>query len=115
LTIEPKHIHAALAWVRYGRESARYVFMTAEEMAQAEACREHARAILDFLSQRSAGASRTEIYRECFKGHVAADQIDAAITRLLSESPPLVAVRKEPRADGRKGAMRKVYVRIQRS
>lgn len=115
LIIEPKHIHAALAWVRYGRESARYVFATAEEMAQAETSREHARAILSFLAQRSTGASRTEIYRECFQGHVAKDQIDAAITRLLSESPPLVAVRMEPRADGRKGAMRKVYERIQRS
>ncbi|MFM8442567.1 MAG: DUF3987 domain-containing protein [Methylococcus sp.] len=113
LTIEPKHIHAALAWVRYARESARYVFATALEMAQAEATREHARAILAFLAPRSAGASRTEIYRECFQGHVTADEIDAAITRLLSESPPLLSVRVEPRADGRKGgAGRKVYVRI---
>lgn len=111
LVIEPPHIHAALAWVRYARESARYVFATAEEMAQAESAREHARAILAFLSQRAAGASRTEIYRDCFKGHVAADEIDAAITRLLSESPPWLSVRVEPRADGRKGAMRKVYVR----
>jgi hypothetical protein len=103
LVIEVKHLRAALAWVRYFRESVRFVFTAACDIEKAEATANHATQIQRYLKGKAKGASRTDIYRKCFGHRVHASQIDDAIKRLLMENPPLIEVSVIPRAGDKKG------------
>jgi hypothetical protein len=49
--IEPKHITAALAWVKYWAESVRFIFATAQEAHKAEQTEDTATRIMDYLHQ----------------------------------------------------------------
>lgn len=91
LVIEAHHISAALAWVRYWRDSVRFIFQDGAGEDEAAATQDTARAIVAWL-QEHGETSRTDLYRECFKSHVQAKRIDAALSELLSETPPLIEV-----------------------
>jgi hypothetical protein len=109
LTVELKHLRAGLAWVKYSRQSVRYIFTTAAELADSEVGRENADKILEFLGKHPKGASRTTINNDCFDKRVSATRIDDAIKLLLSESPPKITVELVPRSDNKPGKPAKVY------
>lgn len=97
--IEPKHIDAALAWVRYWTDSVRFIFSSgAEEQAQSEVSSAAAK-ILAFVAARGR-QSRTQINAGCFHGKLSRDRLDAALQHLLLASPPKIAVESVDRADG---------------
>jgi len=103
LTVDKQHLDAALAWVKYTRDSVRYVFTSAAELSESETDRDNAAKILEFLRGRPDGATRTEINEDCFARHASRLRIDSAITMLLSESPPKITAITVPRADGKPG------------
>lgn len=109
LTVEIPHLRAGLAWVKYSRQSVRYIFTSANELADSETGRENADKILIYLRANPDGASRTKINNDCFEKHVSASRIDEAIRVLLSESPPKITVELVPRSDGRAGKPTKLY------
>jgi len=109
-TIEIKHLEAALAWVRYWVESVRFIFQTELEEVQTAETAKVAQRIVDFLSDGRT-ATRTEITRDCFHGHVRKDVIDAALADLLSAMPQVIEVQELTSAAGRSGAKTKVYRR----
>ena len=109
LTVELKHLKAGLAWVKYSRQSVRYIFTSAAELADSEVGRENADKILEFLGKHPNGASRTTINNDCFDKRASAGRIDDAIKLLLSESPPKITVELVPRSDGKPGKPTKLY------
>lgn len=109
-TIEIKHLEAALAWVRYWVDSVRYIFQTELEEVQTAQTAKVAQRIVDFLSDGKT-ATRTEITRDCFHGHVKKDVIDVALADLLSAMPQVIEVQELTSVAGRAGAKTKVYRR----
>ena len=108
LTIDEKHVSAALAWVRYWVESVRFIFSSAaQEEVQLEVSGA-AEQILKFLAANGR-KSRTAITTQCFQGKATRTKIDAALDELLQSNPPTVLVEVEPRADG-PGSPTKFYV-----
>lgn len=90
-TIEPRHLEAALAWVRYWRESVRFIFNDAQEEAeQAKTC-DKAERLYQWLKARSKPATRTEITNDCFAKRGGSD-VDKAIDTLLRDTPPRIEV-----------------------
>ena len=97
--IEPKHIEAALGWVRYWTESIRFIFSSgAQEQAQSEVAAAAGK-IVAFLTERGR-QSRRAINTDCFHGKLSKDQLDAALDELLHATPPAIEVEVEPRKDG---------------
>ncbi|MGZ8216901.1 DUF3987 domain-containing protein [Methylomagnum sp.] len=109
LTIEPKHLDAALAWVRYARQSVRFVFASAARVVESEEKAEAARKILDFLKDKPEGADRTAIINDCFQKRGSAARIDEALRGLLMATPPRIELIQKPREDGRGGRKRQIY------
>ncbi len=107
-TIEVRHLEAAMAWVRYWVESAQFIFQTAAEEAQTAETVDVGQRIVEFLAAGRT-ATRTEITRQCFQGHVKKDVIDAALADLLTAMPPAIEVQEVPPASGRPGAKAKLY------
>ena len=107
-TIELRHLDAALAWVRYWVESVRFIFQTASEEVQTEEIAKEAQRIVEFLADGRT-ATRTEITRDCFRGHVKKDVIDMALSDLLTAVPQAIEVQELPPANGRPGVKTKVY------
>jgi hypothetical protein len=104
LLIDQHHIEAAMAWVRYWADSVYFIFKDmAENATEAERKHELAEKIIEFLQGMPEGASRKEIYRDCFNNHESSSDIGAAIDALLAESPPKVEAFEAPRIDGKKG------------
>jgi hypothetical protein len=103
LAVDVQHVNAALAWVKYSRQSVRYVFTSATELSDNAADRDNAEKIMTFLRECPNGATRTEINDGCFLRHASRDRIDRAITLLLSETPPKITVTTERRSDGKTG------------
>lgn len=97
--IEPQHLTAAHAWVRYWTDSVLYVFAEAADEEASRQTSETAQRIVEFLKSRGK-ASRKDITRDCFKGHVKKDQIDAALDELLGSSPPVIEVEAVPSNSG---------------
>jgi putative DNA primase/helicase len=106
--IDTKHLDAANAWIRYFTESVQFVFTTASESVRTTEAIEHAHSVLEFLSQRIT-ATRSDISRHCFKGHVSKSKIDCCLNHLLSTSPPQIKVEKMLRSDQKPGAPRHLY------
>lgn len=99
--IEPQHIRAALAWVRYWRESVLYIFATLAAKAEAERLNDASAEVLAFIEQnpRCAKAAITSAFRNKMTG----PQITAALNHLLNAAPPLIRQETLPRADGKPG------------
>jgi hypothetical protein len=109
LLIEEKHLNAALAWVRYARQSVRFVFGQAAQIAEGEQKADTTRKILEFLKGRPEGADRTALINECFQRRGSASRIDEALSSLLLAVPPRIELIEQPRKDGRTGRPRKIY------
>ena len=97
------HLDSANAWVQLFSDSIEFVFMTAKDAARTTEATLHSQMLLSFLSQRRS-ATRSEISKECFKGHVSKSKIDDCLSQLLSTSPPKIKVQKVKRCDTRPGA-----------
>lgn len=106
--INERHIGAALAWVRYWRESVLYVFSTEVDEVGSEVVNTNATKIIEFLQQRGQ-ATRAELTVECFQRHTTKSEIDAALDELLASSPARVVVETVPRPKGNPGSPTKIY------
>lgn len=90
-SIDAPHIRAALAWVRYWRESVKFIFNDArDEIEQAKTC-DKAERLYQWLKTRSKPATRTEITNDCFAKRGGSD-VDKAIDTLLRDTPPRIEV-----------------------
>lgn len=112
LVIQPCHLLAALAWVRYWRQSVRFIFATRADSEKSQERADHARKILTFLSTRPDGATRTEINNDCFSKRVSATKIDSALQSLMTATPPRIELIETERSDGKTGRRPKTYVLI---
>ncbi|MBV5347015.1 DUF3987 domain-containing protein [bacterium] len=102
------HIQAAVGWIRHGVESVKFVFVKAIDAADSARTNAAAKKIVEFL-QAKGTASRWQITRDCFQGHVGKSVVDAAIEQLMLTSPAQVIVQTLPRAKGSRGPLIKTY------
>lgn len=98
--VEVAHIDAALAWIRYSVESVKFIFGSAEDEVKTAQVNDTAAKILEFLA-RNPKASRTQITKDCFGGHVPKTRIDDALDELITTNPPRVLVEEDRSAPGR--------------
>lgn len=103
-----EHINAAMAWVRYWVDSVKFIFQSAIDEAGAAATTETAQRIVIYLTERGQ-ATRTELSKGCFGGHVSKATLDKALDELLTASPPVIEVETVPRPKGQPGSPSKVY------
>lgn len=106
--IDEKHLEAALAWITFCSDSVKYVFSTASEVAFTERVTKNSNLLLQYLSS-GGQATRSDILRECFKGHLSKVEIDACLNNLLNTSPPQIQVRQLARVEGKPGPSAHVY------
>ena len=106
--IKVEHINAAMSWVRYWVDSVKFIFQSAVDEAGAAATTETAQRIVSYLIEHEQ-ATRTELSRSCFNGHVNKSTLDTALDELLSASPPAIEVEIVPRPNGQPGSPSKVY------
>ena len=99
LVIDVRHINAAMAWVRYWTDSVKFIFQSALDEVATEQVNETASELMAFLKMQ-VKASRTELVKVCFKGHVSKDKLDRAIDELLTATPPLIEVETVKRESG---------------
>jgi putative DNA primase/helicase len=90
-TIEPRHLEAAMAWVRYWRESVKFIFNDAQEEAEQVKTSDKAERLYQWLKTRNKPTTRTEITNECFSKRGGSD-VDKAIDTLLRDTPPRIEV-----------------------
>ena len=109
LTIEKHHLEAALAWVRYCRDSVRFIFAEKAGIADAEELARIGKKILDFLQDKPNGESKTEIINTCFAKRISAGKIDKALQGMMTATPPRVELIEKPRTNGRPGNATKIY------
>ena len=107
-TVEGPHIEAALAWVRYSVESVKFIFASAADEADVAKTDDAAQKVLRYLADHGQ-ATRSELTRDCFNGHVPKSRIDAALDELLKATPPVIVVESQPRPKGSPGVGTKVY------
>jgi hypothetical protein len=107
LTIDVHHIHAALAWVRFHRESVRFIFNDAAGELAARESSAGAVKILDYLKQNGQ-TSRADLSKKCFSGHLSAKRMDEALDSLLMNTPPSIEV-LEGEKDDKSGKRTKFY------
>ena len=100
-TIEPAHIKAALAWVKYWRDSVRYIFQTLAAKAEASKMNDTAKIIYDFISSNPK-CTRTELTNH-FKNKLNSSEITQGLNYLMNAAPPLIKQEMKPRADGKPG------------
>jgi hypothetical protein len=92
LKIDVQHIRAALAWVRYWRESVKFIFNDAQEEVEQVKTSDKAERLYQWLKARSKPATRTEIMCDCFTRHASKGDVDKAIDALLRDTPPRIEV-----------------------
>lgn len=111
LTVDEQHITAAYEWVKYWRESVKYIFNDAAAEIKIAETGNHAAKIVSYLASMGAGykASRTELSIKVFKRHLSSTQLDDALNTLISSTPPQVEVIESERADGEHGRKKKSY------
>jgi putative DNA primase/helicase len=102
------HVNAAMAWVRYWVDSVKFIFQSAMDEAGAATTTDTAQRIISHLAEHGQ-ASRTELSKSCFNGHVSKASLDAALDELLTASPPVVEVQTVPRPKGQTGTPSKYY------
>ena len=108
LEINERHIAAAAAWIRYGAQSVRFVFAKLASEDDGLGVSDNAEKIVEYLKMHRE-ADRTTLHAKVFKNHIPAEDLNAAITRLLTETPARVELIELPRADGKAGKSRKIY------
>ncbi len=101
LVIEVHHIHAALAWTRFHRDSVKFIFNDAAGEDAARESTDAARKILEYLRQHGQ-TSRSDLSQKCFAGHLAAKRLDEALDSLLMDSPPAIEMVESELAGNRK-------------
>lgn len=106
--IEVEHLDAALAWIRYFADSVQYVFLSAKDERISAKASQHVELVLNFLNQHPS-ASRSDIVRKCFQGHLSKVGIDTCLDHLLDMSPPKIQVKVVARADGLPGGSARIY------
>lgn len=102
------HIDAALAWVRYWRESVKFIFSSAVDEDGTARTNETAERIVGFLKARDK-ATRKQITVECFQSHANKGRIDAALDELLAATPPRIVVDTVERPKGSPGTPTRIY------
>lgn len=102
------HINAAMAWVRYWVDSVKFIFQSAVDEAGAAATTDMAQRIVTYLAAQGQ-ATRTELTKDCFGGHVSKATLDKALDELITASPPAIEVETVPRPNGQPGSPSKVY------
>ncbi|WP_287639488.1 DUF3987 domain-containing protein [Accumulibacter sp.] len=107
LTIDLPHILAALAWVRFHRDSVKFIFDDAAGETAAMEASDGAAKILEYL-KRNGRTSRAELSKKCFSGHLSAKRIDEALDTLLMNTPPSIEV-QEGDQDEKSGKRTKFY------
>lgn len=107
LTIEIPHIRAALAWVRFHRDSVRFIFNDAAGETAALEASDGAAKILEYLKHHGQ-TSRAGLSKDCFSGHLSAKRLDEALDSLLMNTPPLIELRAGEK-DERNGKRTKFY------
>jgi hypothetical protein len=106
--IAVNHINAAMAWVRYWVDSVKFIFQSAVDEAGAAATTDLAQRIVTYLGEHGQ-ATRTELTKGCFGGHVSKATLDKALDELITASPPAIEVESVPRPNGQPGSPSKVY------
>ena len=97
--IEPDHLNAAAALIRYSIASVRTVFNHNEDTAR----------LLAYITDAGPdGRTRREITSEHFGGNKKADYIDSMLNRLITSNA--VTPTQRPRADGKPGRRAEVYI-----
>jgi hypothetical protein len=102
------HINAAMAWVRYWVDSVKFIFQSAVDEAGAAATTDMAQRIVTYLAVHGQ-ATRTDLTKGCFGGHVSKATLDKALDELITASPPAIEVQTVPRPNGQPGSPSKVY------
>ena len=106
--IAVEHINAAMAWLRYWVDSVKFIFQSAADEAGAAATTDMTQRILAYLATYGQ-ATRTELIKVCFAGHVIKAALDKALDELITASPPAIEVETVPRSNGQPGSPSKVY------
>lgn len=106
--IDVRHINAAMAWIRYWTDSVKFIFQSALDEVAVEQVNDTANELMAFLKMHGK-ASRTELIKVCFKGHISKDKLDRAIDELLTASPPAIEVETVKRNKGEPGTATKFY------
>jgi hypothetical protein len=92
------HLACGIAWTRYWRRSVEYVWRDRARLTAADGAdatqRKRAQRIVDYLRQIGRPATRTEIVTDCFRRHVKAADLDAAIEWAQLQTPPWLDVRE---------------------
>lgn len=99
--IEVDHIKAALAWIKYWRDSVRYIFQTLAAKAEASKMSDTAKIVYEFISS-SPKCTRTELTSH-FKNKLNSSEITQGLNYLMNAAPPLIKQEMKPRADGKPG------------
>jgi hypothetical protein len=102
------HINAAMAWIRYWVDSVKFIFQSAIDEAGAAATTDSAQRIIAYLTERGQ-ATRTDLSKGCFGGHVSRTTLDRALDELLTASPAVIEVQTVPRPKDQPGSPSKVY------
>lgn len=97
--VEPRHLDAALAWVRYWSDSVRFIFADDQQSERVERQHDLDNRIVEYLSVHGR-RSRTSISRECLRGKVSKTELDASLSRLLGAAPPKIIMTREERIQG---------------
>jgi hypothetical protein len=108
LRIDCSHLDAALAWLRLGTATVRYIFGGAQVTRESARVLEIANRITAFLGQQGL-ATRRDITVKCFQGHVSKKIIDAAIAHLEQGVPSRILVEKSHRPKESPGAPTTTY------
>ena len=109
LVIELHHMQAALAWIDYHTDSVRYIFGRSGQQERTRRREAMAGQIAEFLKGRPEGASRMELYNDCFGKHVTPLPLDDVLKMMLADHRYGLSEIRTPRADGKAGRPKLVY------
>lgn len=106
--ISVDHINAAMGWVRYWVDSVKYIFQNAVDEAGTAEVIDTAQRIATYLAAQGQ-ATRTNLIKGCFNGHITKSQLNQALDELLTATPPIIEVMTIPRSNGQPGSPSRVY------
>jgi hypothetical protein len=111
LVIEEWHINAAYEWVKYWHESVKFIFNDAAEEVKNNEISDHASKIVNYLASKDKGyqATRTELSKTVFSGHLDSKALDEALSTLITSTPQKIEVIEGNRSDGATGKKPKFY------
>jgi hypothetical protein len=111
LVIEEWHINAAYEWVKYWHESVKFIFNDAAEEVKNNEISDHANKIVNYLASKDKGyqATRTELSKTVFSGHLDSKALDEALNTLITSTPQKIEVIEGHRSDGATGKKPKFY------